>query len=214
MSPESILIADTNPYILDSLPPVLADSLPHLHIDICDSQESFPDKLRKTSYDTIALSPLLISDYHDIKPKQPLQLLAPLLVIASIEHPLVVLTVLETDAFDVIVTPIYPTEAVQIVRLALWQSKLLRLLASKDRAVTVFEKHMMAFPTDWKTEEEYYARDLKALDDIIKVLQFGMRSCINFEDEQALIDIAASVVQCARHRALDRLLNLCKHATT
>lgn len=77
MSVESILIADTNPDILDRLPPVLADSFPQLSIDICDSQNSFPHKLRKTSYDTIAMSPLLISDYYYIHKKQPLLLLPP-----------------------------------------------------------------------------------------------------------------------------------------
>lgn len=214
MSGQSILIADNNPYILDSLPPVLADSFPHLSIDICDSQESFPDKLRKASYDTIAMSPLLIADYPRIRQKQRLQLLAPLLVTASIDHPLLVHTVLETDAFDVILSPLHPTDAVQTVRMALWQSKLLHLLTSKDRAVTVFEKHMAAFPTDWKAEEEYYARHLAALDGIIKMLQSGMRQFINLEDEQALIDVAASVVQCAKQRSLDRLLALSKHATT
>ena len=71
MSLESILIAETNPYILDTLPQVLADSLPHVRIDLCDSPASFPDTLQKTSYDTIAMSPLLISDYHLIRQKKP-----------------------------------------------------------------------------------------------------------------------------------------------
>lgn len=38
---------------------------------------------------------------------------------------------LEWDAFDLIVKPIVPQEAALSARLALWQSKLLRLLASK-----------------------------------------------------------------------------------
>lgn len=132
---------------------------------------------------------------------------------ASIEHPLLAKTMLETDAFDVIVIPIHPTEAVQTVRLALWQNRLLRLLISTVRPVVLFQKHMATFPTDWKAEE-YYARQMAALDGTIKTLECSIRLLINKEDEQALIDIAASVGQCAKQQALERLLHLCKHATT
>lgn len=212
MSVESILIAGTNPYILDTLPRVLASSLPHVSIDLCDSPGSFPDKLQKTSYDTIAISPLLIPDYHLLRQKKPVQLLTPLLVIAGTEQSGLAQAVLEADAFDVIVTPIHPIEAVETVRLALWQNRLLRLLASKDRAATLFEEHMAAFPNDWKTED-YLVRHLNVLERTIEALQSSMRLVMNYDDDQILFDIAASVMQCARQRALDRLFNLSTNGT-
>lgn len=212
MSLESILIAETNPYILDTFTRVLADSLPHVRIDLCDSPASFPDTLRKTSYDTIAMSPLLISDYHLLRQKKPVQLLTPLLVIAGAEQPCLAQAVLEADAFDVIVTPIHPTEAVETVRLALWQNRLLRLLASKDRAATLFEEHMAAFPDDCKTEE-HFVRHVEVLERTIDALRSSMRLVMNYDDDQILFDIAASVMQCARQRALDRLFNLGMNGT-
>jgi hypothetical protein len=129
------------------------------------------------------------------------------------EHPLFAKAVLETDAFDVIVIPIHPTEVVQTVRLALWQSKLLHLLISADRAAALFQKHMAAFPIDWRAEE-YYRHHLAALEHTIKMLQSSMLPPMNQVDEQVLIDIAASLAQGAKERALDRLLNLCKPGTT
>lgn len=212
MSLESILIAETNPYILDTFTRVLADSLPHVRIDLCDSPASFPDTLQKTSYDTIAMSPLLISDYHLIRQKKPVQLLTPLLMIAGTERPCTAQGVIETDAFDVIVTPIHSTEAVETVRLALWQNRLLRLLASKDRSAIPFEEHMAAFPDDWKTEE-HFVRHLDVLERTIDALHSRMRQLMNGDDEQLLFDIAASVMQCARQRALDRLFNLSMNGT-
>lgn len=111
-----------------------------------------------------------------------------------------------------IVTPIHPTEAVETVRLALWQNWLLRLLASKDRSDTLFEEHMAAFPDDCKTEE-HFVRHVEVLERTIDALQSRMCLLMDGDDEQVLFDIAASVMQCARQRALDRLFNLSMNGT-
>jgi len=61
---------------------------------------------------------------------------------------------LEGDAFDLIVTPIVPTDATQTVRLTLWQNKLLKLLTSQERVASQFQQHMEAFPSEPEAEEE------------------------------------------------------------
>lgn len=55
----------------------------------------------------------------------------------------------------------------------LWQNRLLRLLASKDRAATLFQKRMVAFPLTGKPKS--FCAGSSALDGTIDALQSSMR---------------------------------------
>lgn len=207
MPVEAVLIAEIDPRTLVHLPQALSDSLPHLRIDICDSLDGLTRKVRDTSYDTIAINPLLIQDYPRIKQKKPFQLLTPLLVTADSEQRPLAQAALEREAFDLIVKPIVPSEAAHTVRLALWQNRLLQLLVSKDRAVSRFQEHMAAFPHARQAEEQFMSK-MAAYERSFEALRSSMRLLLNVEDEQALFDMAVAVADITRQRALDRLTTL------
>ncbi len=156
--------------------------------------------LRHASYDTLAMNPLLLQNYRLIKRTQPFQLLAPLLVTASAEQRPLTRVALKTQAFD----PIVPLEAAHTVRLALWQSRLLRLICSKDRAVSRFQEHMATFPYARQFEEEFRSK-LSAYERTLEALRSSLRLLLNVEDEQGLFDLAAAVAGITRQRALAQL---------
>lgn len=213
MPAQTVLIAETDHRTLDILPRILPDHIPHVTIDICTSADELSRKLERSSYDTVATGSFLIHHYLTLKRKRPHQLLTPCIVTAGQEDRTWVSTALEGDAFDLIVKPIVPHQAAQTVKLALWHSGFLRLLASRERAVSRFQQHMEAFPHTLKTEEEF-ASKLAAYDRTFRALHSSMRLLLNIDDERSLFDMAASVESLTRKRALDRILNLCKEGPT
>lgn len=102
----------------------------------------------------MALSPTFLETYRVLRKKKANQLLVPLLMTVCQRDLTAAKSALEGDAFDLIVTPIVPTDATQTVRLALWQNKLLKLLTSQERVASQFQQHMEAFPSEPKAEEE------------------------------------------------------------
>ena len=91
-------------------------------------------------------------------------------------------TYLEKDAFDLIVKPIVPQEASQTVCLALWQSRLLQLLTSKDRASSRFRDHMKAFPHALKAREGF-ASLLTAYERTFHALTTSLQHLLSSEEE-------------------------------
>lgn len=122
-------------------------------------------------------------------------------------------TALQGDAFDVIVKPIVPDEAVQTVKLALWHHRFLQLLASRERAISRFQQHMEAFPHSVKAKEEFGSK-LAAYERTLRAINTSMRHLMNIEDENSLFDMAATVQQLTRERVLDRLLTMCEDGAT
>jgi hypothetical protein len=80
-------------------------------------------------------------------------------VTAGVEDRMLASKYLEKDAFDLIVKPIVAHEAAETVRLALWQNKLLQLLASRERARSRFQEHMKFFPHARQMEEEFASKN-------------------------------------------------------
>src|SRR5690348_7153561 len=119
MFSQPVLIAETDPHIFDILPPILSASIPQITIDVCTSVDDLTDKLKEVSYATIAMNLLFLEEYRLVKMRKPQLLLAPLLVIAHPEHRSLTEMALKSDAFDVIQSPIIPSEAAQSVRVAL-----------------------------------------------------------------------------------------------
>ncbi|HKU53472.1 MAG TPA: hypothetical protein VJQ25_13445 [Nitrospira sp.] len=209
----TVLIADTDPLTIDVLPRVLSHHLPHVAVDICTSIEDLTRTRSLSSYDTIAISPVLLQGSRLFKHKADRHLLVPLLVTMSHEDRALASTYLEKDAFDLIVKPIVPQEASQTVCLALWQSRLLQLLTSKDRASSRFRDHMKAFPHALKAREEF-ASLLTAYERTFHALTTSLQHLLSSEEEDSLFDMAGFVESISRKRALDRLLNMCKDSMT
>ena len=204
----TVLIAENDPRTLDLLPRILSDHLPQVSIDLCNSAEELCHKHSVSSCDTMVVSPILLQEYRFLKPKWTRQLVTPLLVTASAMDRAAASQCLAKDAFDLIVKPLVTKEAVQTVKLALWQNKLLTLLAARDQATAIFRQHMATCPLDWRTGEQF-VREREAFERTLQALQSSLRLLLNADDDRSLVDIAASVETLTRQRALDRLLTLC-----
>jgi DNA-binding NtrC family response regulator len=213
MAAQTVLIAETDHHSLDILPRILSDHIPDAAIEICTSADELARKLDRSRYDTVATGSALIHHYLAFKHKRPPQLLAPCIVTAGQEDRTWAATVLEGDAFDLIAKPIVADQAVQTVRLALWHHAFLRLLASRERAVTRFQQHMAAFPHAQKAEAEFISK-LTAYERTFQALTASMRLLLNIEDERSLFDMAASVESFTRKLALKRLFNMCPEGPT
>ena len=114
---------------------------------------------------------------------------------------------LAKEAFDLIVKPIVPKEAVRSVKRALWQNKLLTLLASREQSLSVFQQHIAAFPLDWRTDAQY-VREREAFARTFQAIQNSLRLLLKDDEKRSLIDFAAWVESFTKARALERLLTL------
>ncbi len=210
MASQTVLLAETDHRTLDNLPRILFNHLPDIAIDTCTSLEQLPRNVESYSYDTVVLSPKLLHAYRALTTKRMDHLLAPLIVSVGQRDLTIAHAVLEGDAFDLIIKPIVPYDAAHTVRLALWQSKLLRLLSSKEQALSQFRQHMNTFPLDAKAEEEFS----RVLDTTCQALETSLQLMEQIKQENALFDMAAIVERRAKQRALDRLLDLCQEGPT
>ncbi len=85
------------------------------------------------------MSPVLLQTYRFLKFQRSDQITVPLLITAGKQDRWSAQRMLQREAFDLIVKPLVPQQAAQTGRLALWQNKLLHLLASKERALARFK---------------------------------------------------------------------------
>ncbi len=205
----TVLLAETDRYTLNHLPRILSDRLPHVTIDICSSAEQLSRMLPHASYDTVAVCPVLMQDYLALQHKISQHLLVPLIVTAGRDDLPMAKTALKDEAFDLITKPIVPDEATKTVRLALWHNQLLRLLASKERAVSRFHEHMKLFPHDVKMEQEFVGK-MAAYERTIRAVSASMQRLLNAVEEESAFDIAVLLAHLTKQRALNRLFHLCE----
>lgn len=213
MLSQTVLIAETDHRILEIFPRILSDHLPHVTIDMCSSADELCRKCRVSSYDTIAMSPILLQAYRFLKYKRTQQSVTPLILTVGQEDRSLAHKYLEKTAFDLIVKPLVPHEAAQSVSLALWHNRLLGLLAAKESAAERFRQHMQAFPHALKAKEEFSSK-LAAYERTFQALHTSMGLLLHGDDQRALLDMAASVERITRKQALDRLLNMHKEGPT
>jgi hypothetical protein len=203
MSTLGILLADRDPTILDLFPRIVSDNIPDVGIDICTSSEELSQKVRHAAYDTVAMTPLFLEDYR--KHKKRHQLLTPLLVTTAKNDRILVQPALEEDAFDVIVKPLVEPQVTRTVKLALWQNGLLRLLTSKERALSRFREHIEAFPEELKREADFqthltaFERTYRAVESSLQLLE---------QTDNILYDFATAVEAMTRKHALERMMNI------
>ncbi len=209
----TVLLAENDPYTLDVLPRILSDRFPDLAIETCTSAEELRRKSELASYSTIAMSPVLLQAYRLLKFKRPQQFASPLLITAGKQDRSSAFRILEREAFDLIVKPIIPEQAAQTIRLALWQNKLLHLLASKERAWSKFQQHMEAFPHDLRVEMDF-RKKLEMFDRTLQTVSTSIRLMLSVEEEGSFFDLAASVERHAKEQALERLFILCQEGPT
>lgn len=209
----TVLIADTDVRTRDVLPGILSDRLPDLAIDVSASVDDLLHNRRLPTYDTIAISPILFQDYQNLKHKAKGHLFAPLILTAGREERGLASMFLQRDAFDIIVKPIVPEQAAQAVRVALWQNKLLKLLASKEQATIRFQEHMQLFPNARQMEQEF-ASKMVAYEKSIRAITTSLEHLLNKEQESSLFDLAGFVEIVTKQRALERLSCLDENRST
>lgn len=205
---QTIILADTDPHTLDHFPRILSDHLPHVMVDICTSVEELCRKSGLASYDTMAMSLILLQAYRFLKYKAAQGSVAPILVTAGERDRTSAYRVLQRDALDFIAKPVVPHEAVHAVKQALWHNQLMKLLASRVRAIATFQDHMETYPRDF-TAEPHLAAAYELVDRTLQMFKTSKRPLLSTEEEGNLFDTAASIQELTRKRALDRLLTLC-----
>lgn len=203
----TVLLVETDRYTLNQLPRILSDRLPQVTIDICSSAEQLSRILPNASYDTVAVCPVLMGDYRVVQHRISQHLLVPMIVTAGRDDLPIAETALKDEAFDLITKPIVPHEAVNTVRLALWHSQLLRLLASKERAVSRFHEHMRLFPHAVRMEQEF-AGKMAAYERTIRAVSASMQRLLNADEEESAFDIAVLLAHLMKQQALNRLFHL------
>lgn len=202
----TVLIAETDRHTLDVLSPIFSSHITHITIDSCISVAGHSRKLKEPSFDTIAMSSRLVAHYRYLTTRNPAQAIAPLLVTAShVDRTLAYRAIKKRDAIDLIIQPIVPQEAAQSVKVALWQNKLLKLLASKVKASSRFLEHMEALPHPLQAKPEFVGK-LTVYDRTYQSSSIGKRLVLNREDEQSLFDMASSLERLTRQWALYRLV--------
>ncbi len=181
----TVLLAGTDPYALDALPRILSDRIPGVAIHTCTSAEELSRKSELSSYSTIAMSPILLHAFRFLKFKRPHQIAAPLLITAGKQDRSSAYRLLQREAFDLIVKPIVPEQAAHTIRLALWQNRLLKLLASKERTLSKFKDHMETYPHDLGAEAHFTER-CDIIDSTVRAIKDSMRLMVSVEEEGSL----------------------------
>ena len=205
METTPILLAEADPDILSALDRPLCEAIPRIDLHVSRSVDEAAHKLQKFHFNTIITStPFLLAHNHQLlHTKRALQSLTPLIVTVGGSDRTQAHEILESGTFTILTRPIDPSEAVKAVRLALWQNRLLRLIASREKALSTFRKHLEAFPNDWKSEE-IFMRTLSIMEKTF--LAFGTSiQRIEETHDKFLYDVAVSVDLHSRQRALERL---------
>ena len=202
-----ILIAETDLAALQVLPRILSDGIPEITVDICASVGEAARKMEHTKFGAVITSAQLV--YADgqllLKRRKEAQILMPVIVTAGSSDAELAACALRNDAFDLILKPIQPPDAVSTVRLAVWQHRFLNLLASKEKAVSLFQQHMDAYPDQKPTQ--LFDEALSAVEKTLKAVDRSLH-WIKPIDNDLLFQIAVAVEEQARQRAMDRLFRL------
>lgn len=104
----TVLIVETDPGTIHLLPRILFDDLRDVVVDVCTSVSELKHNRKLSTYDAIAINPILLQDSQLHQNKAYRYSIAPLVVTASLEECELATTYLQQEAFDVIVKPLVP----------------------------------------------------------------------------------------------------------
>ena len=207
METDSILIAETDPALLEDLRFFISSDLPWIELTVCTSLQQTVEQLSRSHYSTMIAASQMIQEEASgiLLQKRKRHPLVPLvLTVGHVDRETAHDALLHRGAFDIITKPVDLTEALASIRVALWQARFLRLLTQRERRVCQFQGHLAAYPEErdrgdargWISKRVY---DTLAL----------VRKCITVVDlhrlDALLIDLAGSVEEWTYERALDRL---------
>jgi hypothetical protein len=102
---------------------------------------------------------------------------------------------------------VHPNQAIDTIRLALWQNKLSAIIASKEKAIERYRQHFAVYPADRKMKETFR----KSLFLVQKTIASYSKTIQQIEGTMMCFShLAASVEKETRERALNRLHALAK----
>jgi CheY-like chemotaxis protein len=198
-----ILIAENNFSTFESLIDTFGKGRLDLDFDVCTSRDGAMRKLLDSPYQ------LIISDAHLaemdnfslLKRTQTRETFVPFLITASASNRQdneSARRVLEHGAFDLLSLPLEFEQTTSAILLALWQSKLMTLIACKERTVEKYREHMAAYPCGNQMDETF-KKTLSAIQQSIFSYQ---QTILRIE---GFVDLATIVANQARKQALERL---------
>ena len=207
-----LLIAESVPSGLESLLQTFGDKRLDVDIDIdlCTSPRSAVRKLLLSRYQlVISGAPLAeMEDFLLLRRTRALHAYIPVVVTAGASQKDSARRVLTKGAFDLITRPLQLGQTVGTIRLALWQSKLMGLIAHKEKALEKYRHHMTDYPCDRNKAAESFQRALSAFEKTIASVE---RSMVRMEESMVCFsEFATKVEYYARERALERLTMLSK----
>jgi DNA-binding NtrC family response regulator len=172
---------------------------------LCTSRDGAMRKLSSSPYELVISDVRLaeLNQFSLIKHIEGLGTFMPFVVTANLsnqEERESVREVLGQGAFDLISLPPESEQTENIIRVALWQSKLMTLITCKEIVQEQYREHLAAYP--WGNDvDPFFKRTLTAIQDSIATYQ---RSVLRTEP---FADLAMKVKTQARARALERLDN-------
>src|SRR5215471_18189866 len=197
-----LLIAENNFSTFESLIDSFGKSRLDLNFDLCTSRDGAMRKLLDCPYQLIISDAHLaeMDDFSLLKRSQARETV-PFLITASPSNKQEkesARRVLEHGAFDLISLPLEFEQTTSAILLALWESKLMTLVACKERAVEKYREHMAAYPSGNQMDATF-KRTLSAIhDSIVSYHQTILRT-------EGVTDLATKVANQARKKALERL---------
>ncbi|MDK2742381.1 MAG: hypothetical protein H8K03_06985 [Nitrospira sp.] len=208
----AILIAETDPAMRQGLLRIFAGHLPRIDVDVCSSPQETTERLSHAHYSTVVAAPYLIQKEHSLllHRTQHRHVLSPVIVTAAstdIEPARDCL--LRRGAFDVIAKPVDDVEVLTSVRIALWQARFLRLLTERERVLSNFRRHIEDYPVE-RSVRRVIGMVLKRVDKTATLIQESLK-LIDPNIDGLFFDLAASVEECTKEKALVRLnrLSIC-----
>jgi len=202
-----LLIAESNLSTFEPLIRTFRDEQLAIDFDVCTSHWNAVWKLLASPYQLI-ISGVHLAERHDfflLKRAQALQTFVPFMVTASASQKEVACRVLKHGAFDLIPTPLDHEQTGNTIRLALWQNKLMELLARREKALEKYRRHLDAYPGTRRMDETFH----NALSSIQRTVSCFEESIQAIEESmKCLSDLARVVEQEVRARALERLDSL------
>jgi len=119
--PPRLLIAENNPALLDLLPSALSQHIPGIDMDICSSFDGAIEKLPLISHYDMVVSNVGLAEFGQfflLRQHRTLYPLIPFLVTARAQDHEIARQAIVNGAFDIIMAPLTPHEAVSSVQLA------------------------------------------------------------------------------------------------
>ena len=200
-----LLIAEKQFSAIEPLIRTFGDQRLDVDFDVCSSHRGAVGMLLASRYQLVISGAHLteMEDFSLLKRTQALDPFVPVVVTADASEKESARRVLAQGAFDFISTPLDHEQTVSTIRLALWQSKLMDLIARKEKAIDRYRRHVAEYPHSREQMEESFNRALVAIDKTIYSIERSIQ-CVE-ESSMCFADFARRVAFHAKKSALERL---------